>query len=272
MEFRPCIDLHAGIVKQIVGSTLIDDSSSSFAAVSEAEPQLTLETNFESSKPAEDYAKLYASDGLVGGHLIMLGASEANRCAAKKALESYPKGLQVGGGVTAENAKKFLEWGASHVIVTSYVFRDGTIDFDRLSTLVEMVGKHRLVLDLSCRRNPEKKDDLYYVVTDRWQTFTNVALSLETLQELAAYCDEFLVHAVDVEGKKCGIQDDLVVLLGCISPIPVTYAGGVHSMLDLERVQRLGKNKVHVSIGSALDIFGGHLSYRSIVDWFQTSR
>lgn len=251
MKFRPCIDLHSGQVKQIVGSTLREQSSNE------------LTTNFSTDRPAAEYAELYKNDNLTGGHVIMLGSG--NEKAAKEALRAYPQGLQVGGGINLDNAKMWLDAGASHVIVTSFVFRDGTIDMERLTNLVNLVGKKRLVLDLSCRK--KENDTRYYVVTDRWQTYTEVAVDRETLTSLSAYCDEFLVHGVEVEGKRCGILEDLVVLLGECSPIPVTYAGGVKDMDDLERVRALGKGRVDVTVGSALDCFGGSLPYDDVVKW-----
>lgn len=254
-RFRPCIDLHQGRVKQIVGSTLSDDSSQ--APV----------TNFEASRPSEDFASMYHRDSLGGGHVIMLGPG--NEEAAKAALRAFPGGLQVGGGITPANAAGYLEAGASHVIVTSYVFREGRLDAERLAELVGVVGRERLVLDLSCRRR--EAGGAFYVVTDRWQKFTSLALSAETLQELAQHCVEFLVHAVDVEGKQSGIEEDLVRMLGEWSPIPVTYAGGARSLEDLELVSRLGGGKVDLAIGSALDIFGGKLEYASVVEWSRSN-
>mmetsp|Transcript_3546 Transcript_3546/g.5448 ORF Transcript_3546/g.5448 Transcript_3546/m.5448 type:complete len:265 (+) Transcript_3546:117-911(+) len=256
MKFRPCIDLHSGQVKQIVGSTLNDDPSKEATAPS---------TNFETDRPAADYAKMYLRDKLTGGHVIMLGPG--NTEAAKSALGAYPQGLQIGGGVNDTNAQSWLDAGASHVIVTSFVFRNGQIDQDRLQSLVQKVGKERLVLDLSCRRKPEDPTGPYYVVTDRWQKYTDVAVSKETLEMMGECCDEFLVHGVEVEGKQCGILEDLVTLLGQHSPVPVTYAGGVRSVQDMERVKELGSGKVDLTIGSALDCFGGALKYDDVVEW-----
>jgi len=249
--FRPCIDLHQGRVKQIVGSTLSDDAAKGPV------------TNFESSRPSDDFAAMYSKDGLGGGHVIMLGPG--NEDAAKAALRAYPGGLQVGGGITPANAMEYIGAGASHVIVTSYVFRDGALDRARLAEIVSAVGPKRLVLDLSCRR--KAPGGPFFVVTDRWQKFTNLALSAETLAELATHCDEFLVHAVDVEGKQSGVETDLVRLLAEWSTIPVTYAGGARSLDDLELVSRLGAGKVDLAIGSALDIFGGALPYADVVAW-----
>lgn len=236
--FRPCIDLHEGRVKQIVGGTLGDDSAQ-------------LRTNFVSQHPAAWFADLYRGDGLQGGHVIQLGPG--NEPAAREALAAYPGGLHLGGGVNADNARAWLEAGASHVIVTSYVFRDGKLDEARLQRLVDAVGKPRLVLDLSCR----KRGDDYFVVTDRWQKFTELRLSEKTLARLAASCDEFLIHAADVEGLCRGIDAELVEQLGRWTPIPTTYAGGASSLADLELVTRLGAGRIDLTIGSALDIFGG---------------
>ncbi len=239
MKFRPCIDLHHGRVKQIVGSTLSDGQ------------QESLTTNFASDQPASHYAEMYKADRLFGGHVIMLGPG--NEAAATEALQAFPQGLQVGGGITADNAAHWLDLGASAVIVTSAVFKDGVVHEDRLAELVRRVGKDRLVLDLSCR----KKGDAYYIVTDRWQKFTQVAISAQSLEYFAGHCCEFLIHAVDVEGKCGGIEEELTFLLGRFSPIPTTYAGGVKNLADLYRVKELGLNRLDATIGSALDIFGG---------------
>lgn len=239
MKFRPCIDLHQGRVKQIVGSTLADGQ------------QERLTTNFASDQPAAHYAAMYRADRLFGGHVIMLGPG--NEAAAAEALQAFPGGLQIGGGITAANAAHWLEQGASAVIVTSAVFKDGVVHEDRLKELVRGVGRERLVLDLSCR----KKGDAYHIVTDRWQKFTRVTVSEESLAYFADHCCEFLIHAVDVEGKCAGIEEELTALLGRWSPIPTTYAGGVKNLADLYRVKELGHNRLDATIGSALDIFGG---------------
>lgn len=250
MKFRPCIDLHEGVVKQIVGSTLQDENPG------------TLQTNFTATKPPSWFAKLYMKDNLTGGHIIKLGPG--NDRAAKEALGAWPGGLQIGGGITADNAGEWLDAGASHVIVTSYVFDDGNIDEDRLKNLVKKVGKKRLVLDLSCRR----KDNKYFVVTDRWQRFTEVVISEKKLHWFAQHCDEFLIHAADVEGKCAGIEEPLVEQLSKWSPIPTTYAGGVRNIDDMHLIQSEGKGRLDATIGSALDIFGGKgITYKQATEF-----
>lgn len=237
--FRPCIDLHEGKVKQIVGGTLGQAPSD-------------LRTNFVSERSSVYYAELYRRDGLSGGHVIMLGPG--NEGAGRAALKAYPGGLQIGGGITVNNAASYLNDGASHVIITSWVFQGGNLDTERLSGLVKAIGKEKLVLDLSCRR----RGSGYFVVTDRWQKFTNMAIGEKNLHKLAANCAEFLIHAVDVEGLCNGIDHELVSDLARWSPIPVTYAGGANSLADLEEVTRVGQGKIDLTIGSALDIFGGN--------------
>lgn len=254
MHFRPCIDIHNGKVKQIVGGSLTDQGNQA-------------KENFTASENADYYAKMYQKDGLIGGHVILLNpvSSEYYRetkAQAILALGAYPKGLQVGGGIHAENAEEFLEAGASHVIVTSYVFRDGKINWENMEKLKHAVGKENVVIDLSCR----KKEDGYYIVTDRWQKFTDVKLTEDVLSELADYCDEFLVHAVDVEGKAGGIEEDIAALLGNWDGISVTYAGGVSSFEDLRKLKELGRNKVDVTIGSALDLFGGEMPFSKVLE------
>ena len=249
MRFRPCIDLHDGKVKQIVGGSLSDDS-----------PQ-TLKTNFEADKPAEWYAQLYKKDELSGGHVIQLGAG--NRVAALAALAAWPGGLQIGGGITIENAKAWLDAGASAVIVTSWVFHDGVVDEERIKRLSDTIGRGRLVLDLSCRR----KGDAYWVVTDRWQTFTREPVTPALLNRLHSFCHEFLVHGVDVEGQCQGIEMRLVEILGAWSQSPITYAGGLRSFEDIDAINAIGRGAIDFTVGSALDIFGGNqLSYREVVD------
>jgi len=249
MRFRPCIDIHGGKVKQIVGSTLSDNVAKSPV------------TNFETDTPTAHFARMYLRDGLYGGHVIMLGPG--NEDAAIQALEAFPGGMHAGGGITPVNAMRYLDAGASHVIVTSFVFKNGGINRDNLDVMVKTTGKRRLVLDLSCK----KINGLYYIATDRWQKITTVTINPNTIESLASCCDEFLVHAVDVEGKQQGIDAELVSLLSEISPIPVTYAGGVGSVADLECVYKQGGGRVDATIGSALDIFGGPLSYADVVEW-----
>lgn len=255
MEFRPCIDIHNGKVKQIVGGSLRDTGNMA-------------QENFVSEQDAAFYAQMYQNAGVCGGHIILLNAKdseyyEATRQQAFAALKAYPGGLQAGGGITAENAAEYLAAGASHVIVTSYVFRDGRIDYERLEKLVSVAGKEHLVLDLSCR----KRDSAYYIVTDRWQKFTEEKVTLSLLNRLKSYCDEFLIHAVDVEGKAKGIETELVEMLGQWGEIPITYAGGVGSFADLEQLKVLGQNRVNVTIGSALDLFGGDMKYEEVLEY-----
>jgi phosphoribosylformimino-5-aminoimidazole carboxamide ribotide isomerase len=237
VKFRPCIDLHEGVVKQIVGGTLSSDSRPV--------------TNYSAPHAAAYYARRYREDGLTGGHVIMLGPG--NEAAAADALAAWPGGLQVGGGVNMENARDWLERGAAAVIVTSYLFRDGRIDRDRLAGLSQFVGRSRLVLDLSCRRRGED----YLIVTDRWQTFTETRIDPQTLNDLSAYCFEFLIHGVDVEGLCSGIEQDLVRRLGEWSPLPATYAGGIRNIDDIELIRELGQGRLDYTVGSALDLFGG---------------
>ncbi len=251
MKLRPCIDLHNGKVKQIVGGSLADGR----------EP----ETNFVSEKSPSWFAELYKSDGLTGGHVIKLGSG--NEGAARDALAAWPGGLQLGGGITIKNAVQWLDAGAVQVIVTSAIFHGGQLDSERLDDLVSKVGKERLVLDLSCR----KKAGRYYVVTDRWQTFTETTVNAEALRQLSDCCCEFLVHGVDVEGKQQGMDEELIELLANHSPIPCVYAGGVRSFEDLAKLNEIGQGRVDVTIGSALDIFGGTLSYRDVVEYCQNS-
>jgi phosphoribosylformimino-5-aminoimidazole carboxamide ribotide isomerase len=255
MEFRPCIDVHNGQVKQIVGSSLRDSNSEALE-------------NFVSRQSAADYARLYAKMGITGGHVILLNPIdspyyEATKAQALAALSAYPCGLQVGGGINCENAGEFLDAGASHVIVTSYVFRDGLIRYDRLDALMQTVGRKSLVLDLSCR----KVDGAYHIVTDRWQNITTEILDTTLLTRLSEYADEFLVHGVDVEGKQEGIEKDLVRLLADWGGIPITYAGGIRNWDDLKFIKEAGKGKLHATIGSALDLFGGTLSLEHILQY-----
>jgi phosphoribosylformimino-5-aminoimidazole carboxamide ribotide isomerase len=307
MEFRPCIDIHNGKVKQIVGGTLRDEGDRA------AE-------NFVSEQDAPFYADMYRRYGLRNGHVILLNSHdsdyyEATKKQAEAALREWPGGLQVGGGITPDNAAKFLDAGASHVIVTSYVFRDGHIDRQRLDRMVAAAGKEHLVLDLSCR----KKNDHYYIVTDRWQKFTDTEVTVEALTELSLYCDEFLIHAADVEGKAHGVERGLIPILaegarraaeeaigkksdsntditaipdgtknntadglagmkngnsaeelsGEMESFPVTYAGGIGSFADLEWIREAGQRRINVTIGSALDIFGGSMKFENVLDFIR---
>ncbi|MEZ0328499.1 MAG: phosphoribosylformimino-5-aminoimidazole carboxamide ribotide isomerase [Dissulfuribacterales bacterium] len=250
MKIRPCIDLHQGKVKQIVGSTLNDNNRDA------------LKENFVAPHPPSHYARMFRNDNLTGGHVIMLGPG--NEEAASEALEAWPEGMQLGGGITLNNAAYWLKKGAAAVIVTSYIFYDGRIDEERLVRLSHAIGRERLVLDLSCR----KRNGFYYIVTDRWQRFTEETLSPRTLKRLSNYCFEFLIHAADVEGKKAGIDEELVEFLAEYSPIPTTYAGGARNMQDVLRVKKLGKDKIDLTIGSALDIYGGNgITYKEIVQF-----
>ena len=252
MHFRPCIDIHNGKVKQIVGGSLTDQGNHA-------------RENFTASKDADYYADLYKKDGLKGGHVILLNPQasdyyEQTKAQAMLALRTYPGGLQVGGGINAQNAEEFLDAGASHVIVTSYIFQDGKINWKNMERLKAVMGKEKIVIDLSCR----KKEDGYYIVTDRWQKFTDVKLTGAVLDEIADYCDEYLVHGVDVEGKAAGIDEELAELLGRFDKIPVTYAGGIASLSDIENFRQKTNGKVDFTIGSALDLFGGVLPYEKI--------
>ena len=255
MRFRPCIDIHNGRVKQIVGSSLKDEGA-------------VAADNFVSQQDGAFYAELYKSRGLTGGHVIILNPASSGHYGAdleqaQLALRTYPGGLQIGGGIDPGNAEGFLEMGASHVIVTSYVFKDGKADMHRLKSLTALVGRERLTLDLSCKRTAEGG---YYVVTDRWQKLTQLRLSAETLEEFSEYCSEFLIHAADVEGKQRGIEEE-VVRICAASPIPCTYAGGIASMEDIELLRREGRGRVDFTVGSALDLFGGRLSFDELSDF-----
>jgi phosphoribosylformimino-5-aminoimidazole carboxamide ribotide isomerase len=250
MRFRPCIDLHLGKVKQIVGGTLDQETQGPA-------------TNFESERPAKWYAELYRQDNLTGGHIIRLGSG--NSQAARAALAAWPDGMQIGGGIRLDNAIQWLEAGAAAVILTSWVFRNGIVDEQRIQQLVHLIGRQHLVLDLSCRR----RSNDYYIVTDRWQTYTQEKITFQLLDRLSRYCSEFLIHAVDVEGRCQGIETPLVALLGQWQVIPITYAGGIHAPTDLETIARLGQGRLDFTVGSALDIFGGHgLKYRDLTRQF----
>lgn len=259
MKFRPCIDIHNGRVKQIVGGSLADADDKA-------------QENYVSLEDGAFFADLYKRNGLQGGHVILLNPVgsefyEQDVYQAEQALRTYKNGLQIGGGITADNAERFIDMGASHVIVTSFVFKDGEINIDNLKDLVSAVGREHLVLDLSCRW----KDDGYYIVTDRWQRYTNVKVNEETLALLAESCAEYLIHAVDVEGKISGIEKNIVDILGRWGRIPMTYAGGVSSFADLDILKEIGKNKLDVTIGSALDIFGGPMKFQDVINYMEES-
>ncbi|MBL8992949.1 MAG: phosphoribosylformimino-5-aminoimidazole carboxamide ribotide isomerase [Spirochaetia bacterium] len=246
MRFRPCIDLHAGKVKQIVGGTLTDSGS----------PQ----TNFVSEKSAAYYAALYRDNKLKGGHLICLGPG--NDEAARSALMAYPNGLQIGGGLNAENGKAWLDAGASALIFTSYLFENGTFSEARLDLLTRQFSRENLVIDLSCR----KREGRYFVMVNRWQTWTDLELNQASLERLAPFATEFLIHAVDQEGKQSGVDADLIRLLSA-STLPVVYAGGIHSNEDIALIEKEGKGKVDFTVGSALDLFGGRgVKYAALVE------
>ncbi|PFH52722.1 hypothetical protein AMATHDRAFT_73857 [Amanita thiersii Skay4041] len=239
--FRPCIDLHSGQVKQIVGGTLSDSTPEE------------LKTNFVASQSAGYFARLYRERDLQGGHVIKLGPG--NDEAAREALREWPGGLQIGGGITDENAQEWLDAGASKVIVTSYLFPNGEFSLERLIKISSIVGKDKLVIDVSCRR----REDKWMVAMDKWQKITDMEVSRESLDILAQYCSEFLIHAADVEGLCQGIDQDLVAKLGEWATIPTTYAGGAKSIKDLDLVEHLSNGRVDLTYGSSLDIFGGEL-------------
>lgn len=255
MRFRPCIDIHNGKVKQIVGGSLQDQGDQA-------------QENYVAEQDAPFFARLYQSRGIRGGHIILLNPAtspyyEATRQQAIEALEAYPGGMQIGGGIREDNAESFLDAGASHVIVTSYVFKNGVINWENLEKLERAVGRKHLVLDLSCR----KKDGQYYIVTDRWQKFTDECVTEELLDRLQGYADEFLIHAVDVEGKASGIEYGLVELLGGWNKIPVTYAGGIGSFENLKELSEYGKHHLNYTIGSALDLFGGSMKFEDVLEF-----
>lgn len=252
MKFRPCIDIHNGHVVQIVGSSLRDENDSA-------------QNNFVSEKDSAYYANLYKDHGLSGGHIIILNGKdseyyEATKAEAIKALQTYKGGMQIGGGITDKNAEEYILAGASHIIVTSYVFSDGKICYNNLNRLNSAVGREHICLDVSCRMRNGK----YYVVTDRWQKFTDVVLDENLIVSLSEYCDELLVHAVDVEGRKAGINATIAGILEK-SPIPVTYAGGISSLDDIAKIRSIGNNKIDFTIGTALNIFGGDLDLMEVI-------
>ena len=253
MRFRPCIDIHNGTVKQIVGSSLKDEGNSA-------------SENFVSAYDSVHYADMFRERGLCGGHAIILNKKgtleyEASYDECMKALRAYPGGLQVGGGILPENAERFLDAGASHVIVTSYVFSDGKINYDNLEKISCAATPEKLVLDLSCKRI----GDSYKVMTDRWQKETDAVLDEKLLNELSGYCDEFLIHAVDSEGKANGPEKGVLEILKDFTLRPVTYAGGIASYEDIVFIRDMCDGKVDITVGSALDIYGGKLEMDEIV-------
>ena len=252
MNFRPCIDIHNGCVKQIVGGSLQDTGDKA-------------KENFVAEQDAAYYARLYKKMGLSGGHIILLNDTsspyyDVTKEQALLALEAYRGGMQVGGSINPKNAMGYLDAGATHVIVTSYVFTNGEINMDNLRFLNNKVGKEHIVLDLSCKKNGDK----YYVATDRWQNLTNVEVDEKLFCNLSQYCDEFLVHAVDVEGKAKGIDDEVADILGKLNGMKVTYAGGIGSFSDLDKLKLLGQGKIDFTVGSALDIYGGSMNLEKV--------
>lgn len=247
MKFKPCIDLYNGSVKQIVGGTLNDNNP----------PKI----NFSSKNSPSFYAKMFASYNLHGGHVIKLG--DNNDIAAQEAIKAWPDNLQIGGGITIENGKKWLDIGASKIIITSYMFKNNKLNFDKLEKLVNQIGKENITIDLSCR----KKKNKYFVVKDKWQTFTDTEVNKMTLETLSNFCSEFLIHGVDVEGLMSGIDADLINILK-ESPIECVYAGGISSIDDLEIINKIGEKKIDVTIGSALDIYGGSLEFKKVINYF----
>lgn len=254
-RFRPCIDIHEGKIKQIVGSTLTN-------------PSQKLIENFVTEKPASYFAKMYKDESLIGGHVIMLDNKEETLQQAREALQTYPKGLQVGGGINDATAAEWIEKGASHVILTNFLFDNDTLNIGHIEKVIQRVGREQIVLDLSCR----KKNGNYYVVKDKWQRFTNLEVNKETIQKLENYCSEFLIHGVDAEGTQSGIEKELIAKLGSWVSIPTTYAGGVKKYSDIDLVRELGKGKIDLTIGSALNIFGGALEYKKVIELFKKNK
>lgn len=250
-KFRPCIDLYEGKVRQIVGSTLsLEDFATFSTDVLYTAPE---------EKDAAYFANMYKNDNLSGGHIIMLGPG--NEEEAKKALQAYLYGLQIGGGINIDNAEEYLKAGASKVIISSWLFVNNSLNEKRLIEICKQIGNEKLVFDLSCRQ----KDDTWFVAINKWQTLTDLEINKENLDKLSQYCSEFLIHAVDVEGKRKGIDEELVEKLGQWVDIPTTYAGGANSIEDLQRVKKLSKGTLDLTIGSALDIFGGNVEYEECV-------
>ena len=257
MKFRPCIDIHNGQVKQIVGGSLRDFGDKA-------------NENFVAEQDAAFYARLYEKNNLQGGHIILLNGKdspyyEATKTQAISALKAYPGGMQIGGGINDTNAAEFIEAGASHVIVTSYVFQNGKINFENLQKISCEVGREHLVLDLSCRL----KNDEYVIVTDRWQNDTDFVLNHENLSILASFSGEFLIHAVDVEGKMGGIERNLAKILGSWNEIPITYAGGIHNFDDIDELKNAGKGNLDFTIGSALSLFGGPMQFNDVLAYLK---
>lgn len=253
MKFRPCIDIHNGKVKQIVGGTLLDTDDSA-------------KENFVSKQDGGFYGALYRKHNLFGGHVILLNSMdspyyEETKTQALKALKAYPKGLQVGGGMNPKNSEEFLKAGASHVIVTSYVFHGGCIHMDRLEEMKNAVGREHLALDLSCKKSGQD----YYIVTDRWQNMTDTKLSKSLMNQLSEYCSEFLIHGVDVEGSRSGVDKNLLHILGSFTKLPITYAGGVGTLDDVKAFCKDTKGTVDLTIGSALDLFGGTIPLTEVL-------
>ena len=255
MRFSPCIDIHNGCVKQIVGGSLRDTGDKA-------------KENFVAEQDAAYYASMYKKLGLSGGHIILLNDVsspyyDVTKEQALFALEAFRGGMQVGGGINPKNAIGYLNEGATHVIVTSYVFHDGIINMDNLRFLNNKIGSEHIVLDLSCK----KQGDKYYVATDRWQKLTEVEVNEKLFYDLENYCDEFLIHVVDVEGKAQGIDEEVVQMLGNLEGMKVTYAGGIGSFSDLDKLKDLGQNKMDFTVGSALDIFGGSMSFEKVCSY-----
>ncbi|MCP4890621.1 MAG: phosphoribosylformimino-5-aminoimidazole carboxamide ribotide isomerase [Planctomycetaceae bacterium] len=254
--FRPCIDLHQGRVKQIVGGTLADSGPGP-------------KENFVAEQSSAWFARKYRGDSLMGGHVIKLGSG--NDDAARQALQAYPGGMQIGGGINAQNATDWINHGASHVIVTSWLFdRDGKFGFERLQKLSRAIGANRLVIDLSCRRVADGNRPRWRVAMNRWQTLTDLEITAETLDQFADWSSELLIHAADVEGLCRGIDADLVLEMGRWGKLPMTYAGGVATLNDVQLVHQASGGRVDVTVGSALDLFGGTgVKYHDLVKWNQ---
>jgi len=251
-RFRPCIDLHRGKVKQIVGGTLTEE--------------LPPTENFVTDRSPASFAEVFRSADAHGGHVIQLGPG--NTAAALESLAAWPGGFQLGGGITPDNAAMWIDAGASHVIVTSHLFPDDHLDLSRLDSLSSVLGASRIVVDLSCRRDLSVCSNSWYVAKDRWQTPTRTFIDAPTLASLEGRCAEILVHAADVEGLQTGIDADLVRALALWSPVPVTYAGGANSISDLQLVHDLSDGLVDLTIGSALDLYGGTgVSFDDCVAW-----